>query len=362
MHFQEVRILKKFIHEFFGHFFANPLLPLLVIVGSVSAMLFTGDGPSEQLKSDAPDYIRTSVPLAVSSSSETATTTTDTSVSTTSTTTAAPFTVVTLEAETTTTALTTTATADEDSASSDGSSTESAESDDTPDTPAGRPQVSPYTVYVGADSPNSGYYQDRLVIFGDSIAYGFNAYGYIPREHNVAAESMALWNMSRYTFDLGGGAMSPVDAAIYSDSPLIYISIGVNDVSPNSSADNYATGIYSIAQQIVNNTTDVTVVIGSITPVAAVSQYPNVSNDIINSFNNALENTVNANDSPQILFFDANAVLSDPNTGYLASNVNSGDGLHLMGAAYGYWLNALFNYLDTTDTLDRIAKHDSKYE
>ena len=359
MHFQEVRILKKFIHEFFGHFFANPLLPLLVIVGSVSAMLLTGDGPSEQLKSDAPDYVRTSVPLAVSSSSETATTTTDTAASSTSTTSATVLTVVTLEAETTTTAVTSTAATDEDSASSDGSSTESAESDDTPDTPAGRPQVSPYTVYVGADSPNSGYYQERLVIFGDSIAYGFNAYGYIPREHNVAAESMALWNMSRYTFDLGGGAMSPVDAAIYSDSPLIYISIGMNDIF-GYSTDDYANKLYAVAQQLVDNIPDTTVVIGSITPVSNGNYY--TTNDTLNSFNSAIESTVNANDSEQILFFDANAVLKDPNTGALASNVAGGDGLHISGAAYGYWLNALFNYLDTTDTLDRIAKHDSKYE
>jgi len=263
----------------------------------------------------------------------------------------------------TTEAVTTrTTAAPEEETTSAETTTEADTPDDTPEEHPQRPQVSDYTVYVGADSPNSGFYQEHLVILGDSIAYGFNAYGYIPREHNVAAESMALWNMGNYSFDVGGGSMGAVDAVKYTDSPLIYISIGVNDISPTASADNYASVVYAIAQQIVDNTTDVTVVIGSITPVAAVSKYPNVSNDTINDFNTALENTVTSNDSPQILFFDANAVLSDPNTGYLASNVNSGDGLHLTGSAYGYWLNAMFNMLDAYDVKARIEAHDSKYD
>jgi lysophospholipase L1-like esterase len=364
---QEVRIsLKKLIRDFFGHFFSNPLLPLLVVIGSVSVMLFTGDDHSERMNSDVPEYVRTSVPLVVTTSTEpdtsassSADSTSNSSAAAATVTTAAPMTVASFTSETTTTTATAAPVTDDETTSADETSTEAAENDKPDDTPRERPQVSNYTVYVGADSPNSGYYQERLVIFGDSIAYGFNAYGYIPREHNVAAESMALWNLSKYSFDLGGGSMNPVDAAVYSDSPLIYISIGMNDIL-GIAPDSYANTVCTIAQQFVDSIPDVTVVIGSITPVSANNYY--TTNDRIDSFNNAARNTVDAFGSEQILFFDANAVLKDPNTGALAGSISGGDGLHISGAAYGYWLNALFSFLDANDVTPRIEAHDSKYE
>ena len=124
--------------------------------------------------------------------------------------------------------------------------------------------------------------------------------------------------------------------------------------------ENYASKLYSIAQQLVDNISDTTVVIGSITPVSANNYY--TTNDTINNFNNAIRSTIASYDSPQILFFDANAVLKDPNTGALAANVSGGDGLHISGASYGYLLNALFNMLDSYDVVTRIEMHDSKYE
>lgn len=358
--------MKKLIHDFFGHFFSNPLLPLLVIIGSVSVMLFTGDDRSERMDSNVPDYVRTSVPLVVTTvtdptvpASSYADSTSSSSSAASTVTTAAPMTVASFTSETTTTASTTVPVTDMETTSAENTEAVTTETDKPDDTPRERPQVSNYTVYVGADSPNSGFYQERLVIFGDSIASGFNVYGYIPREHNVAAESMALWNLSRYSFDLGGGAMNPVDAAVYSDSPLIYISIGMNDI-PGTDPDSYANAVYTIAQQLVDNIPDVTVVIGSITPVSANNYY--TTNDRIDSFNNAARDTVDAYGNEQILFFDVNSVLKDPNTGALAGSISAGDGLHISGAAYGYWLNALFSFLDANDVTTRIEAHDSKYE
>lgn len=218
-----------------------------------------------------------------------------------------------------------------------------------------------YNVYSGADSPNSSFYQERLTILGDSIAYGFNAYGYIPSGHNIAKESMALWNMyqSRFFFDLGGGYMNAVDATIYTNPSLVYISIGMNDI-PGTNPDSYAASVYGIAQQIVDSVPDVTVVVGSISPVSANNYY--TSNATIDSFNYALETTVNSYASPQILYFNANSVLKDPATGAINGSISGGDGLHVSGTGYGWVLNALFNYLDTTDTKSRIEAHEGTAE
>ncbi|MCQ2490945.1 MAG: GDSL-type esterase/lipase family protein [Ruminococcus sp.] len=345
--------MKRIMEDFFGHFFSNPLLPLLIIFCSVSAMLFTGDNHSERAKKDMPEYVRTTVPLNVTTAAETSSQTT--SSSDTVTTSAMTLTVVSLTVETTstTTEASTTATSEAEE------STSTATQEDTAEPHAERPYVSDYRVSAGADSPNSSYYQEHLAILGDSIAYGFNAYGYIPYEHNIAKESMALWNMGNYTFDVGGGAMGAVDAAKYTDSPLIYISIGMNDIFTYS-PEGFADTLCSIAQQLVDAIPDTTVVIGSISPVSVNNYY--TTNDRIDSFNSAVEAAVDNYGSSQILFFDANAVLKDPNTGALAANVSGADGLHLTGSSYSYLLNAMFNMLDSYDTASRIEAHDSKYE
>ncbi|MDO4862913.1 MAG: SGNH/GDSL hydrolase family protein, partial [Ruminococcus sp.] len=340
-------------------FFSNPLLPLLVILCSVLAMMFTGDGHSSHLKAGEPEYIRAVVPLNVISDSESTSPAASSTTAAPSAQSTTAFTMTAASAAVTTEAVTTTTAAPAEETTSAESTTEADSAEETDEPRPERPQVSDYKVHVDADSENSAYYQSNLVILGDSIAYGFNAYGYIPNEHNVAAESMALWNMSRYSFNLGGGSMGAVDAAVYTDSPLIYISIGMNDIL-GTNPDDYASKVYGIAQQLVDSLPDTTVIIGAITPIGPPSTY--TTNDTIDSFNYAAESTVDAYGSPQILFFDANAVLKDPNTGALASNVSGGDGLHISGASYGYILNALFSYLDTTDTLDRMHQHDEKYE
>lgn len=325
--------MKKFIDEFIRHFFATPMLPLLVILCTISAMALTSDGPAKEAEIAAETSKSLAAVQQKKMSSMTTTSTAATSTTTTSTSTTSTNTTTTTETTTTTTTTTTEAAPE-------------------------RPTFSDYTIFMGAESPNSAYYQERLTIVGDSIAYGFNAYGYIPAGHNIAKESLALWNLGKYTFDMGGGAMGVVDAAAYTDSSLFYLSIGMNDIFTYS-PDGYAASMVSLAQQIVDAVPDTTVVIGSITPVSENNYY--TDNATIQQFNYALENAVYAYGSPQIHYFNAYAVLADPNTNALAAGAGGGDGLHLAGSSYGYILNSLFNYLDTTDTITRIEAHDSKY-
>lgn len=215
-----------------------------------------------------------------------------------------------------------------------------------------------YDYMAAGDSPNSQYYQDRIVIIGDSIAYGFNAYGYIPYEHNIAKESLAVWNMGNYSFDLGGGPMGVFDAAGYVNSPLYFISVGMNDLY-SYSPDDYAWAMRGIAEEVLARVPDATIVIGAITPVSQGNYY--TSNETIQAFNNSLEYVINDMNSPQIMFFNTYAVLADPSTQALSSAHSGGDGLHLNGSSYGYVLSCLFNFLDTTGAIDQMAAHDSAY-
>lgn len=214
-----------------------------------------------------------------------------------------------------------------------------------------------YYDYISAGtSPNSSYYQDRLAIIGDSIAYGFNAYGYIPYEHNIAKESLAVWNMDNYFFDIDGYYAGVLDTADYVNSPLYFVSMGMNDIYSYSSGE-YGLYLLNTAQQVLERVPTATVVVGAITPIADWNGY--TTNDTIRSFNASIQNAVEGAGNPQILFFDTYSVLADPYTLALGDEHSGGDGMHLSGSSYSYILNCLFNFLDDKNVTEQIQLHDT---
>lgn len=330
--------MKRYLMEFFDFLFGSTILPMLVIAVSLCAAFLTSDSLLQQDDQDAELVPVSAYSLEVTTSAVSTTMTSSTTI----TTSVSTFTAVTTTAPVTVT-------------------TEQNQEDvQTPDQPA-PPAAPSYTYsYISAgESPNSDHYQSRLTIVGDSIASGFCAYGYIPPAHNVAKESLAVWNMSRYTFDVGGGSMGLIDAAAYANTPLYFVSIGMNDIFSYTPED-YAGQIISISEQILDKVPTAIVVVGAITPVSDGNYY--TTNDRIISFNNALENAVNDRASGQILFFDTNAVLTDTNTGCLNGAYGGGDGLHINNSAYGFVLNCLFNFLDESDVMEQINEHDSQFE
>lgn len=220
----------------------------------------------------------------------------------------------------------------------------------------GEPHEYYYDYISAGESPNSSYYQDRLTIIGDSIAYGFNAYGYIPYEHNIAKESLAVWNMDSYFFDIDGYYAGVIDTADYVNAPLYFISIGMNDIY-GCSPDEYGTSMLSIAQQVLERVPTATIIVGAITPIADWNGY--TTNDTIRSFNYSLQNSIENAGNPQILFFDTYSVLADPYTLALSDDHSGGDGMHLSGYSYSYILNCLFNFLDFADVTNQIQIHDT---
>lgn len=203
--------------------------------------------------------------------------------------------------------------------------------------------------YVG-DSPNSDFYQARLAIAGDSIAYGFNAYGYIPNERNIATESVSMWNLDYFTFSTGMGL---VDTVAYVQPAILYMSMGMNDVNmstPEEYAERYKNTIYEIR----NRVPDIHIVVAGITPVTSYSGF--VSNETIRAFNTALENMVSEISSNRVYYFDAYSVVADPNTLELRPECTGGDGIHLVSTCYYDFLNALYNRLDETPVKEHIEK------
>lgn len=331
--------MKQFLTNFIKFFFGNPIFPTIAVICSVLIVFLTADSTAKPKEKAPENNYKIAALQYAASVAKTTSTTSSTSTSTTS----AETTRISTASTTVSAALT--------------SMTETTE------IPIETEHVDDYATpvynYLAAgESPNSGFYQDRLVIIGDSIAYGFNAYGYIPYEHNIAAESLAVWNMGNYTFDLGGGPMGVYDAAEYAYSPLYYISIGMNDIY-SYSPDDYAWNMRWIAEDILARVPTATIVVGAITPVSDGNYY--TSNDVIRDFNYSLEWVINDLGSEQVLFFNTHDVLCDQNTMALGWDFAGGDGLHLNSSAYSQILCGLFNYLDTTRAIEQIEAHEENY-
>lgn len=332
-----------FMKDFFKNFFSSPVMPTATIILTVLVAAFIyAPEPQDKMtsarlkaleKSDAvvTENIVTSPPVPDENSSEEIPTTTVTEMFVISSAEVTETVTTQTTFPETTTAETTTVTTHE-------------------------PHEYYYDYISAGTSSNSSYYQDRLAIIGDSIAYGFNAYGYIPYEHNIAKESLAVWNMDTYFFDIDGYYAGVLDTADYVNAPLYFVSMGMNDIYSYSSYE-YGSYLLNVAQQVLERVPTATVVVGAITPIADWNGY--TTNDTIRSFNTSIQSAVEGAGNPQILFFDTYSVLADPYTLALSDEHSGGDGMHLPSSSYSYILNCLFNFLDDKNVTEQIQVHDT---
>lgn len=317
------------------NFFKNPTLALILFLTAMLAVLWAyGSGRKNRYPGgDTRQEITAAATVTTSSAAATTTDTTKTTTTSKTTTVTSSTTTTTTSTTTSTTTQTTTTTEPE------------------PDVPAPGDPLSPY-LYAGV-SPNSAFYQERMAVAGDSIATGFNIYGYIPYEHNIAKESVGLWNYAANTFNFGFGDMGMIDAVAYMHPSLLYISMGMNDL-PNCDPDGFAAAYYDLIMQILDVAPDISIVAAGISPVGDFVTYS--TNENIRNYNYALENMIYSIGSPQVYYFDAYSVLADGNTLALSSGYSAGDGIHLASYSYGDILTALFNFLDTTPVIDQISR------
>ncbi|MCR4638841.1 SGNH/GDSL hydrolase family protein [Ruminococcus sp.] len=214
--------------------------------------------------------------------------------------------------------------------------------------------TSPYEVlqpdrYAGT-SPNSAFYQERLAVAGDSLALGFCYYGFVPKMHSIAGDSVSMWNLDYFTFDHGNGELGLVDSITEVRPRLLYISVGMNDINMNN-PENYVKRYREVIDEIIRRMPEINIVVAAITPVCSYCTV--VKNSIIREYNTALEKMVKDIDSEQVIYFDAYSVVSDKEQN-LREDYTSGDGMHIYIPCYNDILTALFDFLDTTELKKRL--------
>ncbi|MBQ4247823.1 MAG: hypothetical protein II703_04445 [Ruminococcus sp.] len=219
--------------------------------------------------------------------------------------------------------------------------------------PAPTPVITPLPSPKPAASSSSNvkYYQDRMVVAGDSIAFGFCTYGFIPYEHNLAQGSLAMRNYKEYGwFNVNGSQMRVMDA-IYTVKPrLLYVSMGMNDVNITN-AQTYANNYVRFIKEVRSRLPGCIIVAANITPIASTSGFTDI-NRIINC-NNAMIKAVTALGDPNTILFDAYSVVSGGGK-YMSSGYSAGDGIHLSRVVYPKLLNALAIRLDQYDVRSRL--------
>lgn len=209
-------------------------------------------------------------------------------------------------------------------------------------------------------SDNVKFYQDRAVIAGDSIAYGFCAYGFVPYEHNIAKGSTAMRNYddtSLFTFDPTGTALPMMDAIKAVKPSLLYVSMGMNDV--NLVDDQYYCERYKdFIAKAKAAVPDCIIVACSITPISATSNFTDINK--IRACNEGLKKLISDLNDPNVVFFDAYSVIVGDDGMYAAPDTTGPDGIHLSGPCYQQLLDKLAVVLDQYGMKDKITEIESK--
>lgn len=201
-------------------------------------------------------------------------------------------------------------------------------------------------------SANVSFYQNLIHVAGDSIAYGFCAYGYIPLEHNIAQGSLAMRNYTSYGwFNVNGRQMRCMDAVVTLKPKLLYVSMGMNDINITN-AQTYANNYVGFLKQVRAKVPNCIIVAANITPTEA--RRTDFSVTKIRNCNLLMQNAVKAMNDPNIILFDAYSVVSAGGT-YMASGYGAGDGIHLAGHVYQKLLNSLAIVLDQYSVRQRLS-------
>lgn len=197
-----------------------------------------------------------------------------------------------------------------------------------------------------ADIDYLDFFSDSLFI-GDSICSGLKVYaGLLDTPHVAARVNVSSWGIGKYTFQYLNNSSyekSALDIVKYYKPKDIYIWMGMNDlyvVSEKKFCDNMC----SLAESYIKASPDSRVHIVSISPMTKSHKWNTEldGNNRINTYNKAMKERCEETD--YLDFINIHDLLIN-SEGFLASDNNGGDGIHLSASAYKIVLNGIYNYM-----------------
>lgn len=186
-------------------------------------------------------------------------------------------------------------------------------------------------------------YIDKIIFLGDSTTYGLKHYGMLSGGEDTeqvwtpASGTLALFNQSIATivYPEDESEITIKDAAERAKPEMMVITLGVNGVSSMDEAD-FKRDYTDLVQTIQSVSPDTKIILQSIFPVTEDYEY-------VNSINNV--KILDANrwilavaEATGVKYLNTISVLLGED-GWLPSEYNNGDGIHLSPEGFGQVLN-----------------------
>ncbi|MGN0695385.1 MAG: SGNH/GDSL hydrolase family protein [Oscillospiraceae bacterium] len=200
----------------------------------------------------------------------------------------------------------------------------------------------PGTQRTVGDEPSTDWdpaFYDDCLFFGDSICRALSVYNDLVDPERVAAVGGgAARNLNDFTFKLHDIDYTVITAAEAYQPDIAFLWMGVNDINMTDK-ETYAANLEGLAREINEVSPESRIVIIGMTPTAAYHEWD--ANSTIIEYNAAAEEMTSSSELP-LYYIDVGDVLSDEN-GYLLTECDGGDGMHLTQLAYYRILSRINN-------------------
>ncbi len=174
------------------------------------------------------------------------------------------------------------------------------------------------------------FFKDDLFI-GDSIFTGLYGYSHIDRANVAASVGYTPYAAQVNTFDDEFYSGSAVDYAKEKQPKHIIIMLGSNGLSEQTDFDDFTNGYKGLLNALETGCSDSKLIVVSVPPVTADTEYTNLNNTIIDTANEKIKSLCS---ELGVTYYDFNNnVLKDAN-GYFKEEYAEADGLHFKGVTY----------------------------
>ncbi|MGN0692346.1 MAG: SGNH/GDSL hydrolase family protein [Oscillospiraceae bacterium] len=193
--------------------------------------------------------------------------------------------------------------------------------------------VSESEVTSTGDGPSTEWdpaFYDDCLFFGDSICRALSVYNDLVDPERVAAVGGgAARNLNDFTFKLHDIDYTVTTAAEAYQPDMAFLWMGVNDINITDK-ETYTANLEGLAREINEVSPESRIIIIGMTPTASYHEWG--ANATIIEYNAAAEEMVSSSQLP-MYYIDVGDVVSDEN-GYLLTECDGGDGMHLTQLAY----------------------------
>ncbi len=225
----------------------------------------------------------------------------------------------------------------------------------TEEEPTAEPEPEFTDVEFGASDYSREFFANDLII-GDSIAMGFSDYQKLDGSRVAASVSLTPYKAHAETISLPDGtSRSPLSYAEELQPKRVFLIMGHNGLNPSNGSKAMKGSYRDLVEKLEAACPDTVIYCCSVTPVTADSTAASASgitNVSISAFNEYLK-TLSA--ELGMVYLDINGKLSD-DSGYLNSDYEEVDGMHLAGATYDLMLSYLQRYITAAPAPEASSK------